>query len=90
MKNAIILGIIFLFVCWSLYGLYTTEGFQDSAPPPTDLAEETKCNIILGTYNSLRDKYDEAVATSNQVQIDKLYTSMIAMKNTLDTIGCTA
>jgi hypothetical protein len=88
MKNAILLGIIFLFVCWSLYGLYRTEGFQDSPSSGVNLAEETKCSIISGTYNSLRDRYDEAVASNNQAQIDKLIISMDSMKSTLDLMGC--
>jgi hypothetical protein len=90
MKNAIILGIIFLFVCWCLYSLYTTEGFQDSASPSgVNLAEEAKCSIVSGSYYSLKERYDNAVASNNELQINRLAESMNAMKGALDLMGCT-
>jgi hypothetical protein len=83
MSKKFILFVIFLFVCWSLYTLQTTEGFQAAPPPELD-----KCEVFIGTYKTLQEQYKTAVEVNNQYLISSLPPGIDSIKELLKNMGC--
>lgn len=83
MSKTSMLFLILLFVCWSLYTLQTTEGFQPTPPPELD-----KCAVIVGTYKTLQEQYKSAVEADNQYIMSNLPAGIDSIKQLLQNMGC--
>jgi hypothetical protein len=94
MSRTIVLIIILFFVWWSLYNLYTSEGFQGSpSGSPSGSASgsasgETKCDKPLEIYKEILIKYNDAVTNNNAPLIEKLSPSLNSFKDMLTKMKC--
>jgi hypothetical protein len=91
MAKIILLVVIFLFVCWSLYNI---EGFQNppanpSGNPSGDISDNSsKCDLMIPLYKSLQGQYDKAVITNNINIVDTTLPGLNAIKLTLEELNC--
>jgi len=82
MRKPLILFIILLFVCWNIYNLRTTEGFDT---PPENIE---KCEKFTTVYKNLEDQYDTAIKNNNEYLKDGIEKALESMKKVLQDAKC--
>ena len=90
MSTRIVLCILVFFICWSIYSIYITEGFQSpSGSSPSEVPDQSKCEILILSYKSLVERYNKALNTNNKVLINSMSQGVTTMKTTLTSMNCT-
>ena len=89
MTKFIVLCILLFFICWSIYNLYTLEGFQSPSESPSGVPDQSKCEILVLSYKSLVERYDKALNINNQALINSLSQGVTTMKAALTSMNCT-
>ena len=87
MLKTCLLIIILLFVMWSIYNLYISEGFQNSGSESTS-QQNSLCDQPVEMYKTVLTNYNKAVVDDNKINIDKLKPSLNAMKVFLTNMKC--
>jgi len=88
MSKIILLVAILLFVCWSIYNLYKTEGFQSPSGSPSGSPDHTRCIVLTNAYQSILTKYKKALNDKNETLIASLSVTVESMKGSLAGMGC--
>lgn len=79
----ILLGVIVAVALWYIYNM--REGFQTEA---TETAEDVKCSVLKGAYDTAKSAYDNAVLTNNTDIVSSSKDSMDSLKAALTSMGC--
>jgi hypothetical protein len=83
------LCVFLFFICWSIYNLYTIEGFQSPSGTPSGVPDQSKCEILILSYKSLLERYNKALETNNQAIINSISQGVNTMKAALTSMNCT-
>ena len=83
MLKTCLLIIILLFVWWSVYNTYTSEGFQNSASGQT-----VECEKSIEIYKTILTTYNKAITDNNKITIDRIGPSLNTMKDMLNGMKC--
>jgi len=83
MLKICLLIIILLFVWWSVYNTYISEGFQNSAS-----GQSVQCDKSIEVYKTILTAYNKAVIDNNKITIDKIGPSLNSIKDMLTGMNC--